>query len=170
MATTLRPALNPAQTKPPPSDQQTVEALLSTDISLQQYASISPGPGAEAANRLFGLLLQLARPDPTLRQRVAAAVSEPLQISLAGLRGALNAQPVNAGNLPPELKREWLAPDGKARIQVLPKGDPDDTAVLRGFVEAVTAAVPQATGPAVALYEAADTTVRAFIEAGIFAL
>src|SRR5205085_7828771 len=44
------------------------------------------------------------------------------------------------------------------------------TAVLRRFVKAVRAVEPEATGPAVLLYEAADTTVRAFIEAGLVAL
>ena len=48
--------------------------------------------------------------------------------------------------------------------------DPADTAVLRDFVKAVTAAAPEAIGPAVLLHEAAKTTVRAFVEAGIFAL
>ena len=64
----------------------------------------------------------------------------------------------------------WLAPNGQARVQVLPKGDPDDTAVLREFVAAVLAVEPAATGPAVMLYEAGNTILRAFIEAGAFAL
>jgi predicted RND superfamily exporter protein len=51
----------------------------------------------------------------------------------------------------------------------LPKGDPEDTAVLRRFVTAVLAAEPDATGPAAMLYEAGNTIVRAFIEAGVFA-
>ena len=55
-------------------------------------------------------------------------------------------------------------------LQVLPSGDPENTAVLRQFVTAVLAVEPDATGPAVMLYEAGNTIVRAFIEAGIFAL
>ena len=63
-----------------------------------------------------------------------------------------------------------MTPDGHARVEVLPKGDPDDTAVLRHFVTAVLAIAPNATGPAVLLFEAGNTVVRAFVEAGIFAL
>jgi predicted RND superfamily exporter protein len=63
-----------------------------------------------------------------------------------------------------------VAPDGTVRVQVLPKGDPDDTAVLRRFVTAVLAAEPDATGPAVMLYEAGNTILHAFIEAGAFAI
>ena len=44
------------------------------------------------------------------------------------------------------------------------------TPVLRKFVPAVLAVEPDATGPAAMLYEAGNTIVRAFIEAGIFAL
>jgi uncharacterized protein len=54
-------------------------------------------------------------------------------------------------------------------VQVLPSGDPENTEVLRRFVTAVLAVEPDATGPAVMLYEAGNTIVRAFIEAGIFA-
>ena len=68
------------------------------------------------------------------------------------------------------MKRQWLAPDGRARIEVLPKGDPDDTSQLRNFVETVLRAAPGATGPAVLLYEAGNTVVRAFVEAGVIAV
>ena len=170
MAAALGDKLSPAKTSPPPTDQQEVEALLSAGISLSQFAQMSPGPGADAANRLFGLLLQLAKADPAARQKVAAAVVTPLQISLAGLRQSLQAQPVTAENLPADLKADWVAADGEARVEVLPKGDPDNTATLRDFVKAVKGAAPDATGPAVLLYEAGNTIVRAFVEAGIFAL
>jgi len=55
-------------------------------------------------------------------------------------------------------------------VRVLPKGDPDKTEVLRDFVTSVLAVEPNATGEAVALYESGNTVVRAFVEAGIFAL
>ncbi len=63
-----------------------------------------------------------------------------------------------------------MTPDGRARVEVLPKGDPSDTQTIRNFVSAVLAAEPNATGSAVELYEAGNTVVRAFVEAGIFAL
>src|SRR6185437_16040066 len=94
----------------------------------------------------------------------------PLRASLAGLGGALRAQPITLASLPPDLTREWQAPNGRERVEVLPKGDPDDTAVLRQFVTAVQAVAPDATGPAVSLYEAGNTIVQAFVIAGVFAL
>src|SRR5207302_2965876 len=151
------------------SDTDNVAALRSTAQTLSQFAALG-GAGGEAAKRLAELLAQLAQADPAARQRVEAAVVAPLKLSLAGLQAALNPEPVTMATIPPELKRDWLAPDGRARVQVLPKGDPEDTAVLRKFVPAVLAVEPDATGPAAMLYEAGNTIVRAFIEAGIFAL
>jgi predicted RND superfamily exporter protein len=63
-----------------------------------------------------------------------------------------------------------VSPDGRARVQVLAYGDPDDTAVIRNFVTTVLAVEPNATGPAVMLFEAGNTIVRSFIEAAIFAV
>jgi predicted RND superfamily exporter protein len=62
-----------------------------------------------------------------------------------------------------------VASDGSARVEILPKGDPDDTETLRNFVQAVLAIEPNATGPAVQLFEAANTVVRSFVQAGFFA-
>jgi predicted RND superfamily exporter protein len=97
-------------------------------------------------------------------------VVESLRISLNQLREELDPQHVTVKTIPADLKRDWVTPDGRARVQVLPKGDPDDTKVLRNFVSAVLAIEPDATGPAVLLFEAGNTVMLAFIEAGIFAL
>jgi uncharacterized protein len=86
------------------------------------------------------------------------------------LREALKAERVTIDNIPADVARLWVNPDGRARVQVLPKGDPDDTTVLRDFVTAVLAIEPNATGPAVMLYESGITVVRSFIEAAIFAV
>ena len=169
IAAAIGPALSPKQTLPPPSDADTVAALLSTAGSLAQFAALG-GEGGSAAKRLAELLTQLAQADPSARQRVEAAIVAPLKLSLAGLQAALNPEPVTAATIPPEIKGDWIARDGRARVQVLPSGDPENTAVLRQFVTAVLAAEPDATGPAVMLYEAGNTIVRAFIEAAIFAL
>jgi hopanoid biosynthesis associated RND transporter like protein HpnN len=169
IAAAIGPALRPKQMQPPPSDADTVAALQSTAGSLSQFAALG-GAGGDAAKRLAELLTQLAQADPSARQRVEAAVVVPLKLSLANLQAALNPEPVTAATIPPELKRDWVAPDGRARVQVLPKGDPENTAVLRQFVTAVLAVEPEATGPAAMLYEAGNTIVRAFIEAAVFAL
>jgi uncharacterized protein len=163
-------SLNPKETDPPPSDAENVDALNATSSHLAKIAATYKGAGADAAGRLSGLLARLAEADPSLRQTADTAVVVPLKLSLEQLRKAIKPQRVAADTMPPDIARAWVTSDGRARIQILPKGDPEDTAVLRRFVTAVLEIAPEATGPAVLLYEAANTIVRAFIQAGIFAL
>jgi hopanoid biosynthesis associated RND transporter like protein HpnN len=166
----IDPSLNPKETDPPPSDAETIDALTATSSNLAKVAAAHKGPGADAAGRLSGLLARLAEADPSLRQAADTAVVVPLKLSLEQLREAIKPQHVAVDTIPPDIARAWVTPDGRARIQVLPKGDPEDTAVLRRFVTSVLKVTPEATGPAVQLYEAANTVVLAFIQAGIFAL
>jgi hopanoid biosynthesis associated RND transporter like protein HpnN len=169
-ADTIEPSLNPGEVKPSPTDAENVAALSLTASQLAAIAGADQGPGAAAAKRLSGLLSQLANSDASVRLTVEKAVVEPLHFSLDQLRAELKPQWVSIDSIPADLERAWLTPDGHARVEVLPKGDPDDTAALRQFVTAVLAVEPAATGPAVLMYEAGNTVVRAFVEAGIFAL
>src|SRR5437879_9938430 len=57
IAAAVGPALNPKQTLPPPSDADTVAALLSIAGSLSQFAALG-GTGGEAAKNLAELLTQ----------------------------------------------------------------------------------------------------------------
>jgi hopanoid biosynthesis associated RND transporter like protein HpnN len=168
--TAIDASLNPKETDPPPTDQENVEALSATAEQLNKVAGNAQGPGADAARRLSGLLSRLAKADPSARKAAEKAVVDPLRVSLGQLRQELKPEHISVENIPRDLAREWVTPDGRARVQVLPKGDPDNTEVLRDFVTAVLAVEPTATGPAVSLYEAGNTVVQAFIEAGVFAL
>ena len=69
------------------------------------------------------------------------------------LRESLSPQPISIANLPPDLVRDWVMPDGRARVEALPKGDPTTTNVLQTFAAAVLKAEPSATGPAISYYE-----------------
>jgi uncharacterized protein len=86
------------------------------------------------------------------------------------LRASLNPERISRETIPADIVRDWVAPDGRARVEVLPSGDPDNTETVRNFVKAVLALEPDASGAAVELFEAANTVVRAFVEAGVFAL
>ena len=77
---------------------------------------------------------------------------------------------VSIKTLPPDLVRDWVLPDGRARVQAIAKGDPNDTEVLRNFATAVLRAEPTATGPAISYYESGKAVTAAFIEAGALAL
>ena len=70
-------------------------------------------------------------------------------MELGSLSQALNAKPVNLNSLPPDLVRDWVTKDGRERVDVLPKGNPNDDQTIRDFARAVLAAEPRATGRAV---------------------
>jgi hopanoid biosynthesis associated RND transporter like protein HpnN len=169
-AAALDGALNPSEMISPPTDQDHVEALLAAADTLTKAAGDQHGPGPDAARRLSGLLSKLAQGSAVDRQRVERAFAEPLRFTLELLRMSLRPERISPETIPPEIARDWVAPDGRARVEILPKGDPDDTQTVRNFVRAVLATEPDASGPAVELFEAGNMVVHSFIEAGVFAL
>jgi uncharacterized protein len=164
----LEAALNPPQRQSAPSDEDVVEAIRATAANLSKAAGSATGPGADAARHVSDLLTRLAGSDAATRNKVEAAVVPPLVYSLDRLRDSLDPQPVTVKTLPPDLIRDWLLPDGRARVQILPKADDDNS--LREFATSVLAADPSATGAAISLYESGKTVIAAFIEAGALAL
>ena len=152
-----------------PTDREDVATMRTTARQLTEMASRG-APGSDSARRFAGLLTSLAAAPPSLRDKAARVFADPLLIALDDLKTMLQARPVTRDDVPANLTRQWLAPDGHARVQVLPKGDPDDTTALRTFARTVLSHEPTAAGPAITLYEAGNTVVRAFFEAGLFAL
>jgi len=169
-AAALGAVLNPGKTISPPTDQDRVTALLAAADAVADAAGNRQGPGPDAARRLSGLLTKLAKGNAVDRERAERAFAEPLRFTLDLLRVSLKPERITRETIPPEIARDWIAPDGRARLEILPKGDPDDTQTIRNFVRAVLAAEPDASGPAVELFEAGNMVVNSFIEAGLFAL
>jgi hopanoid biosynthesis associated RND transporter like protein HpnN len=89
---------------------------------------------------------------------------------IESLRHAMAAAPVSVETLPPEIRNDWIAADGRARISVFPKGDMRDRAQLKAFVDAVLGVAPDATGMPVDIFEAGGTVAAAFVSASLFAL
>jgi uncharacterized protein len=108
--------------------------------------------------------------DAGFRAKFGAAIVPPLIYDLDLLRKSLASEMVTINTLPQNLVRDWVAPDGTARVKALPKGDPNDTNVLRQFATTVLRAEPSATAGAISLYESGKTVTAAFVEAGIPAL
>src|SRR6266568_4022003 len=170
LATVLDPVLRPDPNKKPPTDADNVAALKAAVDALKQSAGTQTGPGASAAKRLGEDLGKLASGDEALRARAQAAMFPSLHTALKELRKYLQAQPVTLETLPPEIAREWVTQDGRYKVEILPKGDPTDNETLRQFARAVQAVVPNATGGPIAILESGRTVVRAFYQAGFWAL
>ena len=169
-AKTLNPALNPATAAAPTSDAQTVSMINSTVDALNRLAGDGNGDGAVAAKRLAAAMTKLANADPSVRQRADAVFVQPLKTTLDDLRNLLKAQAITRENLPPPLARDWVTPEGQARIDVAPKGDPNNNDVLRVFARAVQVVAPDATEGPISILEARRTVVTAFLVAGGCAL
>jgi predicted RND superfamily exporter protein len=86
---------------------------------------------------------------------------------LGTVSDSLKAQPVTVANMPADLRSDWVAADGTARIQVFPKNTSNDPAALSAFSDQVLSVAPQATGAPISIRESGKTIVGAFAEAGI---
>lgn len=156
--------------RPAPTDAENVEALKRAVDGLTKAAASDQGAGADAARRLAGALSKLGEANQAMRQRVEAAFIVPIKSDLDDMRNFLQAKPVALDTLPDEISRSWRTTDGKLRVEASPKGDPDNNDTIRAFARAVLAVEPTAIGGPISILESGDTIVRAFIEAGAWAL
>jgi len=161
------PTLSPAKLKPPPTSAEEFSALSRASDTLARAAQKVADP---AVTRLAAVMAQAKARGEAVLPDLRANLVQGLPERLADMRLALAPKPVTLESLPTSLKRDWIAPDGRSRIEVYPKGDPRDNDVLREFVSAVSKIAPDATGTPISIQESARTIVGAFRLAGIFAL
>ncbi|MEJ0064552.1 MAG: hypothetical protein WDM85_03315 [Caulobacteraceae bacterium] len=155
-ASLLDIALNPIVVAPPPSDADVVRSLVATGHDA----------ASAEARRLATALDRLANAPPQMRAKATATLMTPFATVLTQIQNALAAGPVTLQTLPPELVRDWITADGRARVSISPKGNADDDAVLGRFIDAVTPVAPGVTGTPIGIREGGRVVVRAFLEAG----
>jgi hypothetical protein len=167
-ASLLNPTLDVAEIAAPPSDEETRQAL---GDAAKAYREMK-GDDAEKpkAAKMAQSLRALADATPERRAEVEKALLSGLKLRLEQIRASLQAQPVSLDTLPQELKQDWIAKDGRARIEVRPSGDPNDNANMERFAEAVLKVTPEATGTPILIQESAKTIVDAFLQAAALAL
>ena len=170
LAGSLGPVLQNPATSAVPTDAENIAALNGTADQLVRIADENKGTGAEAAKRLAADMEKLAQADPAVRDKVQTAFAVALKRDVADMQDYFKARSVTRDNLPEGLRRQWVAADGKARVEVSPSGNTDDTEVLRAFARKVLALYPGAVGGPVSILKSGETVVRAFIEAGAYAL
>ena len=165
-AAKLDAVLNPSQRPAPPTDADNIAALKSGAQNLLLLADAVPGPGGDAAKRLSADLDKLATGPPSVRESMQTVLTRPLVMDLEALRHALRPESVTRATLPEAIRRSWVSPDGRARVELVPK-----TGVsTREFAQAVMKAEPTATGPAIGQLEWGTTIIHAFVVAGACAL
>jgi hypothetical protein len=163
-ASILDPTLNPPETKTPPSDDDTRVAL---NDAASAFLAASKG---EANDAIGKSLKALADADPAKRASVEKTLLGGLKLRLDQIRSSLKPEQVTLATLPEDLRRDWVGKDGRARVEVKPKGDQNDNDTMRRFASAVLAVAPNATGTPILIQESANTIVNAFLQAGALAL
>jgi len=169
-AASLNPILNETTRGTAPSDEENIAALKGSVESLRKTAGDDKGPGAVAARRLADALAKLAQASKATREKAEATFISPLNVALDQVRGLLKAQPISIKTLPPDILHDWIAADGRTRVEAQPKGDPNDNDTLRAFAGAVLKVQPEAIGGPISILKSGDTIVKAFIHAGLWAL
>jgi hopanoid biosynthesis associated RND transporter like protein HpnN len=164
----LEAVLNPSPRPAPPTDADNVAALKSGAENLLLLADAVPGPSGDAAKRLAADLDKLATGPPTVRASMQTVLTRPLVMDLEALRHALRPQIVSRETLPEAIRRSWVSPDGRARVELVPKAGQQFSASQ--FARAVMQAEPTATGPAIGELEWGTTIIHAFFLAGVCAL
>jgi hypothetical protein len=165
-ATLVAPTLSPPETEKTPSASEIRDAIA-------QCAKDMDAAGAKGianAAHLAALLRQAASNIGAVLPAIEGNLLSGLPARLDDLRQSLAAQKVSLASLPPEIESNWVTPDGRARVEVFPKGGTPDNASLRRFVRAVRTVAPDATGTPVTIQESAATVMSAFAQAGVIAV
>lgn len=161
----LAPALN-ARPRPAPSDAENLKAI----DNVVDMLKIAEEQGAPAPMVRFTRAAEaLLKATPAQRTAAQEALFFHFPALIAQLRLALDPRAVGLESVPADVRRDWLTPDGRARVEVSPKGDSSKDEALQAFAREVRAVAPQATGAPVTVYEAGATIVRSFALAGALA-
>jgi len=115
-------------------------------------------------------LRQLEKAPDNVLLAADAALTRFLSTQLERLRTALSADQVSLADIPPDLRTDWLLPDGRARLRVTAKPEALASLGLEGFVAQVRDVAPDAGGAAVTITSASATIVGAFRAAAINAI
>ena len=162
----LGPTLSPQEVRPVPSDREILDAAARCTDRIALLAARGDKPAARFVAAMRGALSMGQRVLPALE----ANLSEGARRRLDDLRLSLQAGPVDIATMPKEMIDDWVARDGRWRIEAYPRGDARRNEVLRAFSAAVQRVAPDATGTPVTIQESARTVTGAFASAGLLAL
>ncbi len=167
-ASVLGPTLTP---RSPPAPVTPADLRMAAKMAQAQIARVlgSVAPDSPLV-RINAALTGLAEAPDDRLMATDAALTRFLPLQLERLRRGLDAKPVTAADLPPEMVRDWRLADGRARIQVLPKPEARGSRGLLGFVAEVASVTPDAGGSAAGIVATAGTIIGAFRNAAIGAL
>lgn len=168
MALLLGPGLTaPAEPVPlDPADRADAVATLRADLTRFAAGGEGSAEARTAAGRFAAALGRLPAGDEAALAALDGALTGGVPPLLDRLRAGLDVdRPVTGEDVPDSIRRRWIAPDGQARVEVLPTHDISDSRDMARFAAAVLAVAPHATGAPVTVTQAGRIVLRAFAEA-----
>ena len=123
---------------------------------------------SDAARKLDARMEELS--DPEQRIAFEKDVFEFFAPQVERLKLALSARPVALNDLPPEVLGRYLAPSGRARVQVYPSENLEDPDALARFVVAVREISPGATDSPVEILESGRAVVNSVVTAALISI
>jgi uncharacterized protein len=166
-AALLDPTLNVPETRPAPIDEETRKAL---NEAADAFQKLDQAEDPAVSTKIAKSLQALAEASAEKRAAAETALLGGLKLRLQQIRSSLHPEPVSLDSLPKELTEDWVAKDGRARVEVRPAGNQNDNETMARFASAVLKIAPEATGMPILIQESAKTIVRAFIYAVALAL
>ena len=164
-AQAVLPALS-APKRPAPSDKENLSELQRPAGHAGDRREPEP---ARAGRALFK---GDRRPDEShagaARGGADGAVRQFSAVLVDKLRLSLEPTKTSVAQLPNYIRRDWMTPDGRARIEVFPRGDRTTTKCWRNSPPP-SARWRQATGAPITVVEAGQTIVRSFLKARFLA-
>lgn len=165
--------LMPSTTMPPPGAAEVCRSMAALSGKLAVFATSRHGALAGSAAKLSTALHSFAAAGRCNAQAVARLrefAVVPLVQEIHTVATALQAQRVTLARLPPDLRRQYLASDGNARLSIYSNLNLQRTDALRTFVNQVQPVVPDAGGTSVLFVRGGQIVVSAFREATLIAI
>ncbi len=166
--TILAPTLSAAPAVAPITADQ---VRMAAKVALSQIEPAIPKlPKDHPLSAIVGDLRALTTAPDDVAMAANEALTRNLPLQLDHLQTALGASKVTRADIPADISRDWLLPDGRARLQVVPKPGVRGPGGMAAFTEDVARIAPDAGGAGVTIVATSTTIVDAFRTAAIGAL
>ena len=162
-ATMLLPTLIVSKPASPPNVAELRAAAQKTATDLGRV--LNKLPKQSPLRRVQAALVRLSQAPDNVLITANTDLVRFLPMELNHLRLMLQAQPVTMKDVPPVLADNYLLPDGRALVEVYPKGIIINSDSLDAFVTSLQKIAPDVAGSAVDIVESAHSIVRAFEQA-----
>ena len=166
----LGPTLDLPVATTPADDDTVIDSMTVLATALHDLGVHAPAAEHLAHAMDDALAGLVTRKDKDLMGRLNRNLVDTLQEKLMQVKEVMNASVVTVDTISDDLRHDWITTDGRALLQVFPKGNPRDHRQLTAFTTAVQKIAPNASGAPISIQESGQTVSQAFIHAGCYAV